>query len=317
MTNKPPTDVQDLADRINQLVEQLTSSRGEALADARSLQMAGQGLLQREERRLSHKLGQDHPRVQQLRQRRESMLGNIQRLSAEKQITEIRPPELQENQALVHGRVLDERAQGIQGMQISLVDEKGSPLPHSTATTASSGYYALKLDPGQISGDQKGLLTVSTVTGRVVYRAEEPVEIKSGRQTTVEIQLNRRELSKPGPPGGEPPPAPEIAWMIQGRVTDQAENALAGLTVQVTSPEIKLDRPLASTTTNRNGLYRMRIKPDPEIEGLTACIKLTVSVIDEKGEQIYTSKEEILFKPGEEFRHDIQIRLPGRKTKAR
>jgi hypothetical protein len=319
MANIPSSDDQELADQINKLVEQLTSSRGEALANARSLQMAGQGLIQREELRLSRKLGKDHPRVQQLRQRRESMLGNIQRLSAEKQISEIRPPEVQENEALVHGRVLDERAQGIPGLQVTLVDKNGRPLLKITATTNSSGYYALKVGPDQFPADQSALLSVKTVTGREVHRAEKPVEIKFGSQTTLEVQLNRRDLASQGQPTNGPgqQPGQNKAWTIVGTVTDQAGIAMAGLTIEVTSPDIKLEGPLGSATTTRTGKYRVSIKPDREIEGLKQGLNLIVSLIDPKGQSLYSSREEILFKPGEELQHDIQVSPPGRKTKAR
>jgi hypothetical protein len=89
------------------------------------------------------------------------------------------------------------------------------------------------------------------------------------------------------------------------------------MTVQVSSPDPKLEGPLGSATTSRTGRYRIGIMPDPKIEGLKPGLNLSVSLFDQNGQQLYISKEEILFKPGEDFRYDIQVTRPGRITKAR
>ena len=314
MTNQPPSNLQDLADQINELVEQLTTSRGNALGDAHSLQLAGQTLMAREEKRLARKLGEDHPRVQQLRQRRETLLASIQRLEVEQQIAEISPPEVDDSQALVQGRVTDERSQGISGLQVALVDDNGKPLLREPTLTDRSGYYALKFDAAEVKGGRAARLVVNTASGREVYQSD-ALQISEGSRITLDVQMNRLNQSQPG--GGTPPGDQKKPWVISGSVTDAQGNPQASLTVQVTSGEIKLKDPLGVTSTNRKGLYQIQIRQDPAIEGLQPGIKLTVSLLNQEGQQVFTSSEELLFKPGEQITYDIKLNSPDKKIKDR
>jgi hypothetical protein len=157
---------------------------------------------------------------------------------------------------------------------------------------------------------------VSNASGKEVYRSEQMLQIDEGSRITLDVNLDRFKLSQSG--GGTPQPGDQPKpWVVSGTVTDQQGNPLAGLTVQVTSREIKLDKPLGETNTNRKGQYQIRVIEDPTIKELKPGIQLTISVFSQDGQQVYTSDEEILFKPGEQITYDIQPNPPGKKIRAR
>src|SRR5712691_7841405 len=84
-------------------------------------------LLQHETLRIETRLGSQHPRTLQLKSRLQSSLQTITTLQVERQIASIQVPEVTENGALVHGRIVDEDGLGIDSLLVSLVDQSGAP----------------------------------------------------------------------------------------------------------------------------------------------------------------------------------------------
>lgn len=155
MKNKQPSDTQDLLDQINDTFEKLESNMREALENAQNLLMVQQNLLDREEKRLKHKLGSDYPRVQQLHQQRETLLNSTFSLLEMKQILEkIQPVDLDEKEVLIKRRIDDESGKCISGLEVQLLDEYGEILATKPIATDESGCFTLKIKVGKIRGER-------------------------------------------------------------------------------------------------------------------------------------------------------------------
>jgi len=95
-------------DIVNQLLKNLndvTAKRSTILGNFKEMQVIHRLLLQHEKRRLSRKLGTDHPRVQALKTRLNKNLKILGDLEVELEIANIKVPEVEENDVLIHGRV--------------------------------------------------------------------------------------------------------------------------------------------------------------------------------------------------------------------
>ncbi len=221
MSNEKPTfDLDGLQESLQQVLGEL-SSRAGFLKD---IQITHHSLLQQEEKRLGRTLGPDHDRVQWLQVRLGHSLEVAKALEKELEVVRIRAPEVEEKDALLHGRITDDHGRGLTNVNVSLEDEKGQVIRFlGEATTDISGYYALRVDPEKIARmsrieGQSGYLSVRSKSGKVLHREIEPIKIAEGDRRYLDIALKREGLWPVGrtqPPrkkeeesGGREPPSP-------------------------------------------------------------------------------------------------------------
>jgi hypothetical protein len=185
---------------LEELFAGLKDSRLEALNEVRELQIIGRVLFQNEAGRMDNRFGGDHPRTRSLRSTLEQNLNNITDLGVETELAEITIPKVEEGQTLIHGRVIDERFRGVQGLFVSLADEEGRLLtPLGRAETDASGYYALVVDPDALErvseAAREGVfLNVRTRKDEIVHSEFEPLRIAKGDREIVEVVLRREDL---------------------------------------------------------------------------------------------------------------------------
>jgi helix-hairpin-helix protein len=189
-----------LTGALEEVFASLEGSRSEALNELKELQIISRVLLQNEALRLDKEFGRDHPRTRALQLSLEQNLNNITQFTAATQIAAITVPEVDENQTLIHGRVIDEEFRGVGGLFVSMEDEEGRTLtPLGRAETDASGYYALVIDPAAIErvseAAREGVfLTVRTSKDEVVHREFNPLRIAVGDRGIVEVVLKREDL---------------------------------------------------------------------------------------------------------------------------
>ena len=191
----------ELTRTLGELFEGLRESRLQALGELDQIQTMSRVLLQYEARRIDEKFEEDHPRSRSVKASLEQNLDNIKGIELELEIAGIEVAEVEENQTLIHGRVVDERFHGVGGLFVSISDEEGRTLtPFGRAETdASSGYYALVVDPDDLArvseAAREGVfLTVRTGRGETVYQEFEPLTIAQGDRKTAEVVLRREDL---------------------------------------------------------------------------------------------------------------------------
>jgi len=185
---------------LEELFDNLRSSRLEALVELDRVQTVSRVLLQYEARRIDEKLGNDHPRAQSFRTSLDQNLDNIKGIGLEMELAGIQAAEVEADQTLIHGRVVDEQSRGVGGIYVSISDEEGRTLiPFGRDETDAAGYYALVVDPDALArvseAAREGVfLTVSTRQGEVVHSEFDPLTIAEGDRKTAEVVLNREHL---------------------------------------------------------------------------------------------------------------------------
>ncbi|HEV8486163.1 MAG TPA: PASTA domain-containing protein [Blastocatellia bacterium] len=172
-----------------------------ATGEAAATQVSMLSLLQHEAARIETKLGSQHPRTLQLKARLQGNLQAIHALEVERQLARIEVPEIVQDGALIHGRIVDEDGLGIDRLLVALVDRSGSPIRDtSEPATNASGYFAIPLDPQMVDPLTKEyqdgvFLAVLTPRRRLVHQEAKPLAVSRGVSLFVEIQLSRGDLT--------------------------------------------------------------------------------------------------------------------------
>jgi predicted flap endonuclease-1-like 5' DNA nuclease len=190
----------ELTRTLGELFEGLRDSRLETLGELDQIQTMSRVLLQYEARRIDERFGEDHPRSRSVQASLEQNLDNIKGIELELEIYGIEVAEVEENQTLIHGRVVDERSRGVGGLFVTISDEEGRALtPFGRAETDASGYYALVVDPDALErvseAAREGVfLTVRTGRGEIVHQEFDPLTVAEGDRKTAEVVLRREDL---------------------------------------------------------------------------------------------------------------------------
>ncbi|MGH9906812.1 MAG: carboxypeptidase-like regulatory domain-containing protein [Pyrinomonadaceae bacterium] len=185
-------------------LDQLKTSRTDGLRETGDLRAIMHTLLQHEARRIGSKLGERHPRTQQLNAQLKPNLEIINTLAVERELYQVEVPDVAEDAALVHGRVVDENGRGISFLVVGLLDEDGTPMRGvAESTTDTTGYYAIILGPdvtGRLCKPDEGavFLAVFTGEGRLLFRHPKPLALTKGVRLVVGVSLIRSELFKGG-----------------------------------------------------------------------------------------------------------------------
>jgi PASTA domain-containing protein len=185
---------------------ELKLERLNATGEAAAAQVAVLSLLQHEALRIETKLGPQHPRTVQLKARLEGNLQVVHALEAERQLARIEVPEVVQDGALIHGRIVDEDGLGIDRLLVALVDQSGAPTRDTNESTSdASGYFAIPLDPETVDRLLKKytsgiFLAVFTPRRRLVHQQARPLAPARGARLEVEISVDRATLTATSTP---------------------------------------------------------------------------------------------------------------------
>ena len=195
----------------------LQSARVDALQDTTDVQVLACSLIEHEALRIERKLGKQHPRALDLRARAASNMALIESLQVEREIIQIKTPEVAEQDALVQGRVMDENARGFDGLTICLIDKEDRPASNlKPGTTGVSGHYAIALDQDLASAIAEKqcpslFLGIFSPRNRLLYKTKRSLSIKPGVRITEDVTLDRKSLSVlSGPIKPRPKPEPNM-----------------------------------------------------------------------------------------------------------
>lgn len=194
-------ELDNFVENLHETLIKLRDGRIEALNDLKEIQIASRTLLQYEALRLEKRFGKEHPRTRHLKARLEQNLEVINDLEVEAEIARIKIPEVSQDEALIHGRVVDKNYRGISGLAVLMTDKGGEKLIDlGKSETDNSGYYSLVVKPDIMDrmSDviERGIfLTVFTSKDRIVHRELESVKVAKGGRVLVEAVLNREDLS--------------------------------------------------------------------------------------------------------------------------
>jgi hypothetical protein len=191
----------NFVENLHETLIKFRDGRIEALNNLKEIQVASRLLLQREAVRLEKKFGKEHPRTQRLKDRLKQNLEVINDLEVEKEIARIKIPEVSQDEALIHGRVVDANYRGIGGLMVCIIDSRERKLiVLGKSTTDDSGYYSLIIGPDKIEKiakitEEEVYLAICTSKGKIIHRQFEPIKITQGDRKLVEVVLNRDDIS--------------------------------------------------------------------------------------------------------------------------
>lgn len=308
-------DSQDPLPALQEAVGQLGANRLQALNDLKEIQILNQVLLQREAGRLKHKLGEDHPRVQQAQARLQHNMRLVKEMEVNVEMASITVPDVQEEGALVHGRIVDENDRGLAGLVVFLTNQKGKAISAlGSAESADSGYYALPQAAETVARYRETAvyLTICTREGKVVYRHTPALTLGAGDRAVVDAVLNRADLTpvdaKPPVDGDEDGEelGPNV-WAVRGRVLDANGQGIEGLTVSLYDKDLIFDDRLGTTLTYAKGEYRIIYLTDDFRDLFEDKSDLFLKVMDKEGKTLYSSRKSVRYEAGRMVRFDVTI----------
>jgi hypothetical protein len=183
-----------------QVLEGLQQQRSFLLATVANIHGALGLLAGIEADRLAQKYGDDHERVQLLRDRGAAAAARVDALAVEQEIAAVRTPAPAAKGVLIQGRITDTMRRAAGSVSVQLTDQKGQSLPGVDAVEADdSGYFAIELSPEVVKAtgtDTKLVLLLSNVDAQLVPAAFKPISIAQGADEIQDVTLNRAELER-------------------------------------------------------------------------------------------------------------------------
>lgn len=317
MTDEQKSEVGEFSKALQALQDafkKLEDDRIDALNSLRDIEILSHAMLKREAKRLSRKLGPDHPRVRHLETRLKDKRELIKALEVELELAKIQVPEVEEGGALVHGRVVDEHQRGLAGLRVHLENEDEEKLRLvDQAETNTSGYYAFPLEAKTLAklseaAPEGVLLVVSTRADRVIHREFEPLELGAGARTFKEIVLKRADLTpvrKEKKPvakkeKAKEAPVPDLGvWVARGKVVDKENGqGIGGVTVSLYDKDLLFDDVLGTTLTDEEGSFEVTYQTEAFRDLFEAKPDLYVKVLDAKGRTLYFSRKAVRYEAG-------------------
>ncbi|HWP42963.1 MAG TPA: PASTA domain-containing protein [Blastocatellia bacterium] len=201
---KDPDDF--VAHEFDKALRELKRERLAALEEAATAQLLLHSMLQHEALRIENKLGREHPRTRQLKAGLQTRLQLARALEIERQVIGIEVPEVADEAALVHGRIVDEDGLGIGRLIVCLVEGSGEPVREAGESTSdASGYFAIAIEPEALDRLLKQypegiFLAVFASKRRALHQEPAPLALARGARLFHEIRLTADQISEPPPP---------------------------------------------------------------------------------------------------------------------
>jgi hypothetical protein len=194
---------EEVIDKIDTSFDSMEKLRSEGLERIKLLHSIKNKALEKEQERLSTKLGAEHPRVKKMATRMQYSQGLFKDIDVEIEKAKIKFPSFDKNSWMVHGRVLDKDKNGIGGLTVGLYDEKGNCIKRlGYGCTDKQGYFSIiyRLKEGaesEVTESMKLFLYTSDRNYRILYKDNEPLYLSIGQIDYREIYLSEGEICPP------------------------------------------------------------------------------------------------------------------------
>ncbi len=292
-----PTNEKETLNYIDDSTDKIDELRLSGLKEEQNTQLIKDEVLQREKKRLEAKHGNAHPAVYAAESR---MAYNKQMFIAlDNEIVKAsnKTPPFPTNAWRVQGRVFDTNGNPVKGVTVFLADPTKKWIEAAgNACTLESGYYALTVEENQlVKIDQKQplYLAVSDKNKKVLYFASRPISIAKGLIYQQDIYFKGEDCVSPPEHNSEDPQLSPDAWVVKGKVNDENDKGLPGLTVSLYDKDLLFDDKLGTTLTNENGNFMFIYRTEAFEFLFEKKPDIYLKVLDNKGKKIYTSQNKI------------------------
>jgi hypothetical protein len=303
---KKQTSTEEFIGRMDASFDLLDTLRAEELERSKLFQTVKTRALEKEQHRLTVKLGADHPRVKKLASRltyRNQMMADLEEETAR---AKIRVPAFEANTWMVHGVVLDKNRKGKPGLTVGLFDASGKwHQEFGYACTDDQGYFVMIYPKagktrGEVSGSQPFYLQVLDQNNKTLLKDPTPLQLTIGQVYYRRLVLTDKPAvcTAPQPEAGGSAAIPGNVWMVQGRVVDEKGKGLDGLTVTIYDQDLLFDDRLGQTPTRDGGYYELRYQTKDFRDLIEAKPDLYLQVLDPAGNKLCAHPAATRFEAG-------------------
>jgi hypothetical protein len=310
--NFPP----EVLQRITEAFSDAGSANINALQQVRDVQVVMGSLLQHEAKRLEKKLGRENLRSQHIQSTIKRNQAISRDLEVELEIAKIRVPEVDREDSLIHGRVVDENRRGWSVLTVYLANSQGNIIRAlGNAETQDSGYYALIINAATREKAARSIregifVVIANSKGQLIYRHKNQLMLGEGDRILVEdIVLKRSDITSP------PCETPSVSnagvsssrssdfvtdseftsdvWVARGRVVDERGEGIGGLVVSLFDRDQIFDDRLGTTQTDENGEFIVIYSTADFQDLFDAHPDLYLKILDAEGNTLYSCEEAV------------------------
>jgi len=295
---------EEIIGRIDASFDQMENLRREGLERVKLINAVKNKALEKEKKRLSAKLGADHPRVKRVAARLKYNQGLSKDLDVEIETAKITVPSVDKNGWMLHGRILGKDKKGVPGLTVGLYDENGNWIKElGFGCTDNRGYFSIiypRKDeaPGDISESLKLFIYVSNKDQKILLKDSEPFYLRVEQIDYREIYLTDEEICPPPGSGQGGPPAKPDTWIVKGRVTNKDGKGIAGLIVGLYDRGHIFDDRLGTTPTDEAGNFMAGYKNEEFPELFEKSPDIYLNVFDQEGNKRYSSRKKVRCEAG-------------------
>ena len=309
----------EIIEKINDSFDSIENLRSGGLERIKLFHAVKNKALEKEKKRLSAKLGSDHPRVKRVAARLQYNQGLFKDLNVEIERAKITVPSADKDSWMLHGRVLEKDKKGVPGLTVGLYDENGNWIRElGYGCTDKLGYFSIIYpqkgkEPRDISESLKLFIYVSDKNQKILHKDSEPLYLRIGQIDYREIYLTDEEICPPPEPGEDVTPVKPDTWIVKGRVTGKDGKGIAGLTVSLYDKDHVFDDRLGTTLTDEAGNFMVSYKAEEFPDLFEACPDIYLKVLDQDGKKLYSSRKKVRCEAGRIESFNIKIKRTTRR----
>ena len=191
---------QQVEKELEQALASVDPVRADSLTKLQRMRTVKTKSIEREQLRLTKKLGKDHPRVQKLTTRLEHNIALVHSLQLEAVRAQTEIPEVDENSWILHGRVLNSQLKPVAGLKTVLYDKSGCSMIEACGKehTNKTGYFRLIIkEVAAYAKDEAGqdepvdvFLHVLDKNDVTLHEDKRPLPILAGQVQYLEVVIN-------------------------------------------------------------------------------------------------------------------------------
>ena len=310
-----PTNEKETLNYIDDSADKLDEQRLAGLQEEQNTQLIKDEVFQRERNRLEAKHGNAYAQALTAESRVTYNKQMLASLDNEIEKAKIKTEPLPDNSWRVNGRVFDQNNQPVKGVTVFLSDQNKRWIEVlGNSCTTDLGYYSLTASEqviDKIGNTQPLYLAVSDNNKKMLYFASAPAFATKGLINNQDIFIKEEHCTAPPAPNEPdvPPAKPDAtqltpdAWRVKGKVTDENDRGLMGLTVSLYDEDLFFDDALGTTLTNDDGNFEIIYRTDAFKLFFDKKPDLYIKVLDSNGKKLYSSENMVRPEAGrvEEF----------------
>jgi hypothetical protein len=295
--------------------------RADKLDGLTAMRVVKEKRLQREQARLTAKLGAEHPRVTEINDRLTMNTMMIRDLKLESSRARTDVPQVDQNTWMLHGFVRDKSLKPAPNLTVALFDPNGGRIGDlGHGCTDANGYF--RITSKNVSKVSRAFIRVLSKEGSALHADKNALQPQAGTIDYREIILSGEDLGCVPPPEPvdstqsdtdtseetAPLTLPRDFWVVRGRVTDASGEGVSGVFVSIYDEDLFFDDRLGEAETDEQGNYSVTYQTADFRDLIERKPDLRLKVLDRDGEVLHTHEGQIWYEAGRIETVDIQIR---------